>query len=59
MQFNSIFTWGNNPVRAELKGKPCRVIARGKMNSVLIVFEDGRKVVTSRYAIRPRHMDNE
>ena len=27
---------------------PCRVIVRGKMNSCLVEFEDGYKVVTSR-----------
>lgn len=34
------------------KGKPCRVVARGKMNSILVEFEDGFRVVTSRYAVR-------
>ena len=34
------------------KGTPCRVLARGKMNSVLIEFKDGYKVLTSRYAVR-------
>lgn len=27
---------------------PCRVIVRGRMNSCLVEFEDGYKVVTSR-----------
>jgi hypothetical protein len=27
---------------------PCRVLARGKMNSCLVEFEDGYRVVTSR-----------
>ena len=27
----------------------CRVIARGKLNSCLVEFEDGFRVVTSRY----------
>lgn len=34
------------------KGQPCKVLARGKLNSVLVQFEDGWKVVTSRFAIR-------
>lgn len=34
------------------KGQPCRVIARGRMNSILVEFEDGYRVVTSRYAVR-------
>lgn len=36
----------------ERKGQHCKVLARGKLNSVLVQFEDGWKVVTSRYAIR-------
>lgn len=37
---------------AERKGQRCRVLARGAMNSALIEFEDGYKVVTSRNYIR-------
>lgn len=36
----------------ERKGQRCRVLARGKMNSILVEFADGWKVVTSRYAVR-------
>lgn len=36
----------------ERKGQPCRVLARGKMNSALVEFPDNFKVVTSRYAVR-------
>ena len=36
----------------ERKGQPCKVLARGKMNSILVEFEDGYKVITSRYAVR-------
>jgi hypothetical protein len=36
------------------KGQPCRVLARGKMNSILVEFADGFKVVTSRYAVRKK-----
>ena len=32
--------------------QPCRVLARGKMNSILIEFEDGIQYVVSRYAVR-------
>lgn len=46
------YAWGNNPVRATYKGKRCRVVCRGKMNSCLLEFADGRKLVTSRNAIR-------
>lgn len=48
------FAWKNNQKRVELYKRPCRVVARGAMNSVLIEFEDGIKVVTSRYATRTR-----
>ena len=34
------------------KGERCRVVARGKMNSVLVEFGDGERVITSRYAVR-------
>ena len=33
-------------------GQRCDVIVRGKMNSCLVVFEDGYKVVTSRNYVR-------
>jgi hypothetical protein len=37
---------------AERHGQPCRVLARGKMNSVLVEFADGWLVVASRNAVR-------
>jgi len=36
----------------ERNGSLCYVLARGTMNSVLVAFEDGYRVVTSRYALR-------
>ena len=36
----------------ERKGQPCRVLARGKMNAILVQFTDGTRVITSRYAVR-------
>ena len=33
-------------------GQPCRMLVRGKMNSCLLEFEDGFRVVTSRNFIR-------
>ena len=33
-------------------GQLCRVLAVGKLNSALIQFEDGHKVLSSRYAVR-------
>ena len=46
------YTWGNNEKRTMLKGKKCRVIARGKMNSALVEFEGGQREVISRNALR-------
>jgi len=45
------YRWGNNSKRATMKGRECIIIARGKMNSILIEFENGQKEVTSRYAV--------
>ena len=36
----------------ERRGQLCRVVVTGKMNSALVEFEDGARVVTSRYAVR-------
>lgn len=37
----------------ERKGQSCRVLGHAKkMNSILVEFEDGYKVVTSRHAVR-------
>jgi hypothetical protein len=38
----------------ERKGQPCRVLARGTKNSILVEFEDGYKVVTSGWYVRKR-----
>ncbi len=52
MDYPYYYAWGNNSKRVTLKDRPCRVVARGKMNSVLIEFENGQREVVSRYAIR-------
>lgn len=36
----------------ERKGQPCRVVSRGRMNSIMVEFPDGHRVITSRYAVR-------
>jgi len=36
----------------ERYGQRCRVLVRGRMNSCLVEFEDGYKVVTSRNYVR-------
>jgi hypothetical protein len=38
--------------RPELYGQPCRILARGKMNSLMIEFADGTRHIVSRYAVR-------
>jgi hypothetical protein len=37
---------------AERFGHCCRVLVRGRMNSILVEFEDGYRVVTSRNFVR-------
>ena len=46
------FAWKNNEKRAEMYGKPCRIIARGTQNSRLIEFENGTREVVSGNSIR-------
>ena len=47
------YAWGNNPVRAKLKGRHCRLLGCGTRNTVLIEFVDnGERQVTSRRALR-------
>lgn len=48
MSLPYIYRWD----RHGRKGQPCNVTARGTMNSCLVVFEDGYRMVTSRNAIR-------
>jgi len=38
----------------ERKGKACRVLVRGRMNTILVEFEDGFRVTTSRFAVRKK-----
>ena len=33
-------------------GQHCRVLAVGRMNAVLVQFEDGEKYITNRYFVR-------
>lgn len=47
------YRWGNNPRRAELKGRECVIEARGKLGTVLLRFLDtGERVTTSARAVR-------
>jgi len=48
-----VYGWGNNEKRATLRGRVCRVICRGAMNSALVEFVDGgQREVISRNALK-------
>ena len=47
-----IYRWGNNPKRATLKGRCCRLLVRGRANSALVEFDDGQREIISRNALR-------
>lgn len=51
-----IWRWGpgdgERPELGQYKGKRCRVIHRGRRNSVLIEFEDGAQFVASGNGLR-------
>lgn len=48
--FDHVWFWRTN--LPERKGHACRVLARGKMNSICVEFEDGVRHIVSRYAVR-------
>ena len=53
------YAWGNNPVRAALKGRKCKLLATGTRNTVLIEMCDtGERVTTSRRALRKTNSGN-
>jgi len=45
------YRWGNNPKRVTMKGRECKIIARGKMNSILIEFENGQREVVRKRSV--------
>jgi hypothetical protein len=47
-----IYIWRVRTRLPERYGQRCRVLVRGRMNSCLVEFEDGYKVVTSRNYVR-------
>ena len=47
-----MYYWFWKKKLGDRNGQKCRVLARGKMNSILVEFEDGYRVITSRYAVR-------
>ncbi len=46
------FVWYWRSRLPERKGQRCRVLARGRMNTIAVQFEDGYAVTTSRFAVR-------
>lgn len=50
MKFDHTWWWRSR--LPERKGQACRVLVRGAMNTILVEFQDGLQVVTSRYAVR-------
>lgn len=52
MIYDHKYVWGNNQVRAGWRNKKCAVLAHGRMNSIMVEFEDGRKEIVSRYSVR-------
>lgn len=48
--FDRVWFWTSK--LPERKGQRCRLLAVGKKNSALVEFEDGFRVLTSRYAVR-------
>jgi hypothetical protein len=46
------YVWRVRTRLADRFGAPCRVLIRGAMNSALVEFADGYRVVTSRNYVR-------
>ncbi|MDQ3605305.1 MAG: hypothetical protein M3418_03840 [Gemmatimonadota bacterium] len=51
--FDHVWYWRSR--LPERKGERCRVLARGRMNTILVEFPDGYRVTTSRHAVRKAH----
>ena len=49
---HTLYAWRNNERRAALYGRRCRIVASGKMGTVLVEFENGERVTTSHRAVR-------
>lgn len=49
-KFDHVWYWKKR--MPDRKGQRCRVLVRGKMNTILIEFDDGFRVTTSRFAVR-------
>ena len=49
-----IYKWKNNSKRRELYGRECVVVARFKMNSAWVKFENGQEECISRNALKAK-----
>ena len=52
MQMEYYYAWKNNEKRVTLYKRACHVVARGRMNSCLIEFENGQRECVSRNAVK-------
>ena len=50
MTYDHVWYWRSR--LPERKGQRCRVLVRGGRNSIAVEFDDGYRVVTSRWAVR-------
>jgi hypothetical protein len=50
--YSYVYSWGNTPERAALKGRRCRVMGREDAINSLVEFEDGEQKVVTRAALR-------
>lgn len=50
--FTHTYAWGNNPKRETMKGRRCRIVARGQMRSVMVEFDDGHREIVSIRSLR-------
>ena len=47
-----LYGWGNNTKRKTMKNRTCQVLARGRMNSIMIKFVDNDQIeIVSRWSI--------
>jgi hypothetical protein len=52
MKQQYVYGWRNNEKRRELTNRRCTIVARLKMNSAIVRFENGQEEVISRNALR-------
>lgn len=50
--FGYVYNWSNNEKRKTMKGRKCKIVSFGKMNSIEIEFENGQREIVSRMSIR-------